>query len=178
MKSNTMRNQVFWTKAKRPSDDEELEGCQTLISYIRSDNDDEDRPEPSSSALSVTELADLEKSLEIHQILGEELIFRNAVAIGLEVRLRVLPTAGARIEDLQPQIDELVEKQCWRLGGLFVPAVLIQEINGLDDVVACDIVWPRRTRKTSNLGYFTPPENGADIQLVSDMAELLGFTDR
>lgn len=124
--------------------------CTKVMSYLRHD---------------LTEMSyDEEESLydilqKRHMIAGNYLIFRAGHPVTVVPKLAVLIDPDYKdVDNLNIYIQNLVNSQCYILGGAFKVGKLVRDINALSGVRYCYIIRPRRDMQLSWLGYFNPGE--------------------
>ena len=139
---------------------------QTLVSYIRADSA-QTTPTASTARLSAADLSTLMGRIEKHQMLGEELFFRNAVPVAVDVIISVQLVENGNQVLVEREINNIVAAQCHRIGGTFNVGLLKTQVDDLSDVVTSVPHQPLQPQSLSPLGYFTP--GVIDVRFVSDV---------
>ena len=119
------------------------------------------------------ELDALDNYLDNHRILGVRTVMQHGIATSLDLDVKVLLTPEANVSIVKQNILDIIEKQCYILGGTFDVAKVNMEMQDLDNIILSRIHSPSGNKTLKWSGYFLPPDN-ADFIRVVNRAEDVG----
>jgi len=120
--------------------------CTYLMTYLRDDG----------NVMSNAEEEEVRRRLKEFQIVGENLLFRPASPVYIDVLMNVGANPYPPVRDLNEAIREAIELQCYKIGGTFDTAQLIRDVNAIEGIARSDIKFPNGSKTLSSNAYFAP----------------------
>ena len=154
---------------KRPEEEgAALMNYQTLVSYIKTLPDTTARQPDVKNGLLAAEETVLKDRLLAHQMLGEQLLFRKARPVDVNIKISMTLTDPSFRNKAVTLVKDLVKSQCHIVGGVFDVPRFNKEVLELSEVDKCVVQRPLESLRLSDLAYFNP--GVSDIRVVSDSA--------
>ena len=139
--------------------------CTHVMSYILDDR----------SAWSEGELSSVYSYLRDYQIVGENLLFRQASSVRVHLKIHIILDIGASQTDIAPQIRRVLETQCYNLQSIFNTAKFVADALQITGVKLCYLNTPSADRQLSWSAYFIPGD--VTVTYSTDENSLGDFTD-
>ena len=166
-----VRFQYNGTTWKRPeTGNTPLENYQTLICYVKTLSNTSVRQPDVENGLLASEEQALKDKLLAHQMLGEQLFFRKARPVDVDVKISMTLTDPSFRNKAVSLVGDLVRSQCYVIGGTFDIPRFNKEVLALSEVNECVVQRPISSLRLSDLAYFKPGRS--DIRVVADSTDL------
>ena len=147
-------NATKWQEPPNNTAGTQIESHQVLISYLPTKGNT-DAPQPDTEN-ALTDVEELKATLYPHQMVNEELVFRKATGIEVDVRAQIKLSDPDVEERARKLVGDLIEAQCYKIGGTFDVARFKAAVLALDEVSELAVQAPVESARLSNLAYYKP----------------------
>ena len=122
--------------------------------------------------LSDTEKTALSNELRRHQLLGEQFLLKKAAPVNVDLRAHYVLADADKREETEELLRDLIEDQCYSIGGTFDPARFVREANQLEGVSGFSMQVPLDSQRLSDFAYFSYDPDRVSFTAVDTSADL------